>query len=61
VDQLRRLGVRIFGAVLNEVSAANPDESYYLQYYYAYTPTGTPQQSGWKRLREGMSKVRFFG
>ncbi len=61
VDQLRRLGVRVFGAVLNEVSAASPDESYYLQYYYAYTPTGTPVQSGWQRLREGVSKVRFFG
>ena len=61
VDQLRRLGVRIFGAVLNNVSAANPDESYYLQYYDAYTPTGTVQQSGWQQLREGLSKVRFFG
>lgn len=60
VDQLRRLGVRVFGAVLNAVSTANPDESYYLQYYYSYTPTGTPTQSGWERLRDGMSKVKFF-
>ncbi|MBT7125298.1 MAG: polysaccharide biosynthesis tyrosine autokinase [Gemmatimonadales bacterium] len=61
IDQLRRLGVRIFGAVLNEVTAANPDESYYLQYYETYTPTGTVQKSGWQQLREGLSKVTFFG
>jgi capsular exopolysaccharide synthesis family protein len=60
VDQLRRLGVRVFGAVLNAVSTANPDESYYLQYYYSYTPTGTPTQSGWERLRDDMRKVKFF-
>ena len=60
VDQLRRLGVRVFGAVLNAVSTASPDESYYLQYYYSYTPTGMATQSGWERLREGMSKVKFF-
>ncbi len=58
VDQLRRLGVRVFGAVLNEVSASNPDESYYLQYYYSYHPT---QTGGWQRLREGLTKVKFFG
>jgi capsular exopolysaccharide synthesis family protein len=61
VEQLRRLGVRVFGAVLNEVSASSPDESYYLQYYYSYHPTGTGSGSGWQRLREGLSKVRFFG
>ena len=58
VEQLRRLGVRVFGAVLNEVAASSPDESYYLQYYYSYHPTGT---SGFQRLREGLSKVKFFG
>jgi tyrosine-protein kinase Etk/Wzc len=58
VEQLRRLGVRVFGAVLNEVSASSPDESYYLQYYYSYQPTTSDR--GWKRLREGISKVRFF-
>lgn len=58
VEQLRRLGVRVFGAVLNEVSAASPDESYYLQYYYSYHPTGA---SGFQRLREGLTKVKFFG
>jgi len=36
VDQLRRIGVRVFGAVLNEVAASTPEESYYLQYYYSY-------------------------
>ena len=60
VEQLRRLGVRVFGAVLNEVSAASPDESYYLQYYYSYHPSGATT-SGWQRLREGLSRVRFFG
>ena len=59
VEQLRRLGVRVFGAVLNEVAASSPDESYYLQYYYSYHPSTTG--GGWKRLREGLSKVRFFG
>ncbi len=57
VDQLRRLGVRVFGAVLNEVSAASPDESYYLQYYYSYQPSGG---GGWKRLREGLSRVKIW-
>ncbi len=57
VDQLRRLGVRVFGAVLNEVSAASPDESYYLQYYYSYHPSSG---GGWKRLREGLSRVRIW-
>jgi Mrp family chromosome partitioning ATPase len=61
VDQLRRLGVQVFGAVLNAASTASPDESYYLQYYCSYTPTGMATQSGWERLREGMSKVKFFG
>jgi protein-tyrosine kinase len=60
VDQLRRRGVRVFGAVLNAVSTVNPDESYYLQYYYSYTPTGMATQSGWERLRDGISKVKFF-
>lgn len=57
VEQLRRLGVRVFGAVLNEVSAASPDESYYLQYYYSYHPSGS---TGFKRLREGLGRVKFF-
>ena len=58
VDQLRRLGVRVFGAALNEVSAATPDESHYLQYYYAYQSAGS---GGWQRLREGLSRVKFLG
>jgi succinoglycan biosynthesis transport protein ExoP len=60
VEQLRRLGVRVFGAVLNEVSAASPDERYYLQYYYNYQ-SGGGRRSRWSRLREGLSKVRFLG
>lgn len=61
VEQLRRVGVKVFGAVLNEVSAASPDESYYLQYYYSYSPSSGGDKHGWQRLREGLSKVRFFG
>ncbi len=61
VEQLRRVGVKVFGAVLNEVSAATRDESYYLQYYYSYSPSPGGGRSGWQRLREGLSKVRFFG
>lgn len=38
VDQLQRLGARVFGAVLNEVSTATTEESYYLQYYYSHEP-----------------------
>jgi Mrp family chromosome partitioning ATPase len=61
VEQLRRVGVKVFGAVLNEVSAASPDESYYLKYYYSYSPSSGGTKHGWQRLREGLSKVRFFG
>ena len=57
VDQLRRVGIRLFGAVLNEVSTSTAEESYYLQYYYSYHPK---TQGGWQRLREGVSKVRFW-
>lgn len=57
VDQLRRLGVRVFGAVLNEVSTATTEESYYLQYYYSYEPE---EKEGLGKLREGISKARFW-
>ncbi|NJD19379.1 MAG: polysaccharide biosynthesis tyrosine autokinase, partial [Gemmatimonadetes bacterium] len=53
VEQLRRVGVRVFGAVLNEVSASSHDESYYLRYYYHYHPSGGRSPTGWQRLREG--------
>lgn len=56
VDQLRKIGVRIFGAVLNEVAATTPEESYYLQYYYSYGPD---EAGPLKRLRDSVSKVRF--
>jgi len=57
VDQLRRLGVRVFGAVLNEVSTATTEESYYLQYYYSYEPD---EKAGMSKLREGISRARFW-
>lgn len=58
VDQLRRLGVRVLGAVLNEVSPSSSTESDYQQYYYRYAPS---TRGGWDRLRAGLAKVRFFG
>lgn len=61
VEQLRRLGVRVFGAVLNEVATTTTEESYYLQYYYAYAPSQEgPQEEGWARLKKGFSKARFW-
>ena len=58
VEQLRRVGVRLLGAVLNEVATTSSDESYYLQYYHAYRPSAEPR--GLERLRKGMAKVRFW-
>jgi capsular exopolysaccharide synthesis family protein len=61
VEQLRRLGVRVFGAVLNEVSTTTTEESYYLQYYYAYQPHDPePKEGGWAKFRKGLSKARFW-
>ncbi len=57
VDQLRRIGVRVFGAVLNEVATSTPEESYYLQYYYSYRPLPKGKQS---KLKETLSKARFW-
>ena len=54
VDQLRRVGVRIFGAVLNEVASATVEESYYMQYYYSYHPE---QRMGWKKLARSLQKT----
>ena len=47
VDQVRRVGVRVFGAVLNEVASSTVEESYYMQYYYSYHPK---KRTGWKKL-----------
>lgn len=60
VDQLRRLGVRLFGAVLNEVSTTTTEESYYLQYYYAYQPEPSEPVHAWDKLRKGLSRARFW-
>jgi len=57
VDQLRRIGVRLFGAVLNEVATSTPEESYYLQYYYSYRPLPTGKKS---KLKDTLSKARFW-
>jgi tyrosine-protein kinase Etk/Wzc len=57
VDQLGRVGVRVLGAVLNEVSSTTSEESYYLQYYYSSQPR-RPQR--WSRLRGSLSKARFW-
>ena len=59
VEQLRRLDVRVFGAVLNEVATTTTEESYYLQYYYAYQPAAeVEEEEGW--LRKGLSRARFW-
>lgn len=57
VDQLRRLGVRTLGGVLNGVGADTAEDSYYLQYYYGYGPEEKTEASGLARIREGISKV----
>lgn len=57
VEQITRVGVRVFGAVLNEVATGNTEESYYLQYYYGYHPQ---EETNWDRLRTGLSKARFW-
>ncbi len=59
VDQLQRIGVRVFGAVLNEVAAASSEEGYYLQYYHNYDPPSS-KRSGWQRLRQGVGRARFW-
>ena len=40
VDQLRHLGVRVFGAVLNAVTTANPDEELLLAVLLQLHPHG---------------------
>lgn len=57
VDQVRRIGVRVLGAVLNEVGASTTEESYYLRYYYSYQPSA---RAGWDRLRQGLTRARFW-
>lgn len=57
VDQLRRIGVRVFGAVLNEVATSTPEESYYLQYYYSYRPL--PEGKG-SKLKNTLAKAKFW-
>ncbi len=54
VDQLRRVGVQVFGAVLNEVASTTVEESYYMQYYYSYNPQ---QRTGWKKLAQTFQKT----
>lgn len=57
VDQLRRIGVRVFGAVLNEVASSTPEESYYLRYYHSYSPGKSGRTPAMKSL---FSKVRLW-
>jgi len=54
VEQVRRVGVRVFGAVLNEVASATAEESYYMQYYYSYHPK---QRTGWKEQIRSLQKT----
>ena len=53
VDQVRRVGVRVFGAVLNEVASTTVEESYYMQYYYSYHPK---PRTGWKKLADSLQR-----
>ena len=54
VDQVRRVGVRVFGAVLNEVASTTVEESQYMQYYYSYHPK---ERTGrWKKLAQALHK-----
>ena len=55
VDQVRRVGVRIFGAVLNEVASSTVEESYYMQYYYSYHPK--ERTGGWKKLAKVLHRT----
>jgi len=55
VDQVRRVGVRVFGAVLNEVSSTTVEESYYMQYYYNYHPK--ERARGWKKLAQTLQRT----
>jgi len=55
VDQVRRVGVRVFGAVLNEVASSTVEESYYMQYYYSYHPKERP--GGWKKLAKVLNRT----
>jgi capsular exopolysaccharide synthesis family protein len=57
VDQLRRLGTRVFGAVLNEVVVSNADDDYYMQYFYHYQPH---QETPKSRLRSRLAKAKFW-
>ena len=60
VEQLRRLNVRLFGAVLNEVATTTTEESYYLQYYYAYQPTADAPEHGWDKIKKSLSRAKFW-
>ena len=54
IDQVRRVGVRVFGAVLNEVASTTVEESHYMQYYYSYHPK--ERTGGWKKLAQALHK-----
>ena len=48
------VGVRVFGAVLNEVASTTVEESHYMQYYYSYHPK--ERTGGWKKLAQALHK-----
>ena len=57
VDQFRRTGARLVGAVLKEISTDTAEESYYMQYYYSYHPRET---GGLKKLAKGLQTARIW-
>ena len=54
VDQVRRIGVRVFGAVLNDVASSTVEESYYMQYHYSYHPK---ERTGWEKLVRSLQRT----
>ena len=55
MDQLDRVGVRVLGAVLNEVAPNVTEESYYFKYIYSYYDDGSKPKSRTKVRRVAAS------
>ena len=53
MDQLDRVGVRVLGAVLNEVAPSVTEESYYFKYIYSYYDDGSRRSSATPRVSAG--------
>lgn len=60
VRQLQRLGVRVLGAVLNEVDGLRSEEGYYLRYYYSYRSSNGNGRRRRSKVRKAISKALPF-